>query len=115
MSTLTMKASGVPVGGYEAEFVEWEQSVHEQFGDRIGFRFRVIGGAHDGTETTRFTGAKLSPKSALAKVLSGLAGQKIEVGDSVDPDKFVGKRYMVVVEETESGATRVESILPTAG
>ena len=101
----TMKASGVPVGGYRAKFVKWEQSVHEQYGDRICSTFQIVGGQHNGAETSRFTGAKLSPKAALAKILSGLKGSKIEMDENVNPDDYVGKEYMIVIAETDSGAT----------
>ena len=106
-----MKAAGVPIGQYRARFSKWEQSVHEQYGDRLLFEFEIVDGEHAGASSSRFCSAKLTPKSALAKIASGLAGKKLEPGDSFDPDTYVGRTYLIIVEETESGATRVASRL----
>ena len=108
----TMKASGIPIGSYRVRFETWETGVHEQYGERVRFVFIVIGGEHAGAETSRFTGAKMTPKSALGKIASGLAGRKLEMGDEFDPKDFVGREYLAIVEETESGSTRVSSLLP---
>jgi len=74
--------------------------------------FIVIGGKFDGAETSRFTSAKMTLKSALGKIASGLAGRKLDIGDDFDPANYVGKEYLAIVEETESGSTRVGSLLP---
>ena len=108
----TMLCSGLPIGQYLAKFSKWGQSVHEQYGDRCLFEFTVLEGEHKDATSTRFTGAKLTPKSALAKVAAGLAGKKIEIGDDFNPDDYIGREYLIVVSETESGATRVDAILP---
>ena len=107
-----MKSSGVPVSSYRVKFVKWEQSVHDQYGDRVMFVFVVIGGSEDGEETYRFTSAKLTQKTALGKIASGMAGRKLKKGDDFNPDDYVGKQYLAIVAETESGSTRVESLLP---
>lgn len=110
----TMKASGVPVGSYRAKFKRWEQSTHAEYGDRVQFVWEIIDGEHKGAEASRFTGAKLSPKAALAKILGGLTGRKIGIGDEVNPDDYIGKEFLLIVAETESGASRVETVLPAA-
>ena len=92
--------------------MEWEPCVHESYGDRVFFKFRVVGGQHDGSTASRFTDAKMTPKSALYKIACGLAGRKLGLNEEFNPDDFVGREYMIIVAETESGATRVESILP---
>ena len=108
-----MGSGGVPAGQYEVEFVSatpWEEHA-DKYGPGTLFQFRVVGGDHDGVEVGRITGARLTPKSALAGILTGLRGSKIERGETVDPQDFVGRRYFAIVKETDSGSTRIESIV----
>ncbi|MGE4002637.1 MAG: hypothetical protein AB7I48_20770 [Planctomycetaceae bacterium] len=112
MATFLMRSSGVPEGQYRARFARWETSVHEQYGDRCQFVWTVLGGQHDGSEASRYTGVKMTPKSAIAKLAKGLAGRPIEIGDTFDPDRYIGREYLILVAETESGSTRVESVMP---
>jgi hypothetical protein len=110
-----MRSGGVPAGHYTVTFKgaePWRENV-EKYGVGTLFRFEVVGGDHDGEETSRITGSKLTPKSALAQILTGLGGRKIERGETIDPNSFVDQRYFAIVKETESGSTRVESIVRT--
>ena len=110
-----MGSGGVPAGHYTVKFTgaePWKEN-EEKYGVGTLFRFEVVGGDHDGEETSRITGAKLTPKSALAQILKGLRGNKIERGETVDPSDFTGQRYVAIVKETETGSTRVESIVKT--
>jgi hypothetical protein len=47
-------------------------------------------------------------------MLSGLIGRAIKEGEQIDPEKYIGSRYMVVVVPSQSGGTRVEVISPIA-
>lgn len=109
----TMKSAGVPVGQYRAKFSSWEQSVHEEYGDRVLFEFQILEGKEKDNKATRFTSAKMSPKSALCKMAKGLSGHAFEPGDHFDPDDYLNKEYLIIVAETDSGATRVESVIKT--
>ena len=40
----TVSISGIPVGSYRTIFSDWAESIHESYGDRIQFIFRVVGG-----------------------------------------------------------------------
>ena len=110
--SFTVKSSGVPVGSYRVRFVRWEQSTHDEYGERVLFVFVVIGGPENGEETSRFTSAKLTQNTALGKIAFGLAGRKLEKGDDFNPDDYIGQEYLAIVEETKSGSTRVSSLLP---
>ena len=113
VGTLTMGSGGVPAGAYTVELVAvepWTEN-SDKYGDGIVFKFKVLGGEHDGVETSRITGSRLTPKSALKRILMGLKGGDIEVGEKIEPQAFVGRRYMAVVQETDSGSTRVETLL----
>jgi hypothetical protein len=45
-------------------------------------------------------------------MLSGLAGRALTEGEQIDPDTFVGKRYLVVVGAGQEGGARVEAVCP---
>ena len=110
---LIMGSGGIPPGAYSLELMaieKWTEN-SEKYGDGVIFRFKVIGGDHDGEETSRITGSKLTPKSSLKKIAVGLKGSDIEAGEKVDFQEFIGRRYMGVVQETDSGSTRVETLL----
>lgn len=109
--SFVMKSAGVPVGQYRAKFSSWEESVHEEYGDRVLFEFEIVDGKEKGNKSTRFTSAKMSPKSALCKIAKGLSGKAFEPGDNFDPNDYVGREYLILVSETDSGSTRVESVI----
>lgn len=102
--------TGVPVGGYAAEFAGAE-AFENEFGPGVKMKWKILNGDHQGTEATRIVSQKLSPKSNLCKFVKSLKGSDIAAGEVIDLQSYVGVRGMVVVEETDSGATRVGSFL----
>ena len=38
-------------------------------------------------------------------------GGKLTTGQTVNPSDYIGKRFMAIVEETDSGSTRVGSVI----
>ena len=91
----TMTSGGLPVGSYPAKFMgvdKFEENI-EKYGLGIILKFQVLAGEHEGEEASRICSAKLSPKSALTK--------------------FVGSTGSILVTETQSGATRIETFLRT--
>lgn len=105
---LKVEASGVPEGFYKAKFTGLEEGTHEEYGPRFNWRFTIVGGKHDGTETGRFTGAKPKPSTECLKMLCGIAGRQLELDDEFDPDSMIGTLYDISVELTQNGkGTRV--------
>lgn len=104
--------STVPTGAFRVKFIGVEDFNHDEFGDGLRFQFEVIGGDHAGEETSRVTGIRPTPKNALGKMLAGLTGGGLEVGQDVDLEACVGKEFLANVAETKSGSTRVESVIP---
>jgi len=45
-------------------------------------------------------------------MLSGLIGRAIAQGEQVDPDTYIGKKYLLIVAAGQNGGTRVEAIVP---
>ena len=107
----TVSASeGLPVGSYAAKFASAEP-VSNEFGDGFKLVFQVLQGEHTGATASRICSTKLSPKSNLFKFLMAFKGGKLEPGESVDLLTFIGSTGMMIVEATDSGATRVGSFM----
>ncbi|MEC8554660.1 MAG: hypothetical protein VXZ82_06605 [Planctomycetota bacterium] len=100
----------VPAGGYPAEYVGAEPFENE-YGPAVKLAWKIQDGEHEGNEVSRIVSQKLSPKSNLCKFVKALKGSDIAAGEEVNLQSYVGTRGMIVVEETESGATRVGSFL----
>ena len=108
--------AGVPAGTYPATF-----ECAEPFDDRQGryeqgvmLKFRVTSGDHEGHEATRIVSQRCTPLSNLYGFAQALAGRTLEVGESVDFAIFRGVTGLIVVEQTEGGATRVAAFLRAA-
>lgn len=111
----TAKAAGVPEGQYVLEFTDWEQSVHAEYGGRVKWTFAVTDGPQKDAVTSRFTSDVLSPKTEFGKLIFKACVGRLPVpGDQFDPQAHLGKRFLGVVAETDSGATRVVSLMPLA-
>lgn len=111
----TMTSGGLPVGSYPAKFMgvdKFEENI-EKYGLGIILKFQVLAGEHEGEEASRICSAKLSPKSALTKFAVSLKGSKIESGEQFSFTPFVGSTGSILVTETQSGATRIETFLKT--
>ena len=110
---LIVSSGGLPVGVYAAEFLSAEpyDQNSDKYGPGVSLKFRVIGGQHDAQEVSRICGAKLSQKSALAKFAVGLKGAQIEAGERINFDHFKGVRGSIVIQQTESGGTRIEAFM----
>ena len=105
-----MGSGGLPVGPYAAEFAEAE-AFENDYGAAVRLTFVVLSGDHEGEPGTRIVSQKLSPKSNLHKFVKALKGAAVEPGERIDLESFYGTRGTIVVEETDSGGTRVGSFL----
>lgn len=101
---------GLPVGSYAARFKEAEP-VTNDFGEGVKLVFEVLQGEHLGQTASRICSTKLSPKSNLYKFLQAFKGGKLEPGEQVDLLSFIGQQGMMIVEGTDSGATRVATFI----
>jgi hypothetical protein len=112
---LTVTAGGVPPGSYVADFKALEQK-DSQFGPGLLWTLEVASGPHAGAKATGMTGTKPSPANKCGKFLAGIMGRMPAVGETVDVTPFIGKRYLIVVEATEKGGSKITSITapPTA-
>lgn len=115
MAMLTVSAGGVPAGTYSATFAGVEPQPADAargYGAGIRWKFSIESGPQVGQSASRITGTTPSPKNGCGKILSGLLGRALAQGESIDPDQFIGKRYMIVVASGPQGGSRIEAVVP---
>lgn len=108
----TIRSFDCPAGVYKAIFQGLEEMTHAEYGAGLRFDFEISDGPHQGKRSSRITSADPTPRNAAGRMLADLAGVVPANGVSVDPAQFVGREYMIVVRENDSGRTRVESLCP---
>ena len=54
-----------------------------------------------------------SPSNKCGKILQGITGKPLVVGECIDLDQYVGKLYLIEVVEAEKGS-KVVSVKPLA-
>ncbi len=109
-------ASGVPAGSYNASFVgldKYEDNA-DKYGEGVILKFKILTGERKGEEASRICSKKFSAKSNLYKFAKALKGRDLENGESFDFAGFIGTKGMIIVEETDSGSTRVATFLKSA-
>ena len=111
MRKFTLKPGGPPPGTYRARLGSVRDTMHLEFGAGMRFEFEIIEGAQTGDKVSRITGILPTPANAAGRMLSGLAG-KLALHEEVDISDFVGREYLIVVEEVREGVTRVASVSP---
>jgi hypothetical protein len=116
MAIFTVSSGGVPIGNYTATFAGIEaQPANKEKGYAAGLRwkFTIDAGPHAGQTASRITGTTPSPKNGCGKMLSGLIGRALKEGEQIEPDTYIGKRYLLVVAAGQGGGTRVEAVAAT--
>ena len=110
---LTISAGGVPAGIYQSRFVSVEQTPADPvkgYGPGLKWTWEVLSGPQAGQKASRTTTAIPSPKNAAGKIISGLLGRPLQTGENVDIGSLIGRPYLIVVAEGQTGGTRVESV-----
>jgi hypothetical protein len=106
---LKVSSGGVPAGSYLSKFVGVE-GITNDYGPGLSWQWEILNGPHIGQSVRRITTVTPTSKNACGKILAGVIGQTLTVGDELDLSTFVGKTFLVVVGETERGGSRVESV-----
>lgn len=112
----------VSAGWYVARFVgtEAREPIKEsRFGNegapRMGWLWEVTEGPMRGKKISQESGVRASLKSTAMRMLTGLSGGKVAVGQQVDTDTFVGKLYRVKVAvnpDSDKGNLHVADVEP---
>jgi hypothetical protein len=115
MALLTVGSGGVPVGNYVATFAGYEnqpENKEKGYGMGLRWKFAIADGPQAGQITSRITSPTPTTKNTCGKMLVGLLGRALRDGEQIDPDAFIGKKYMIVVAAGQNGGTRVEAVVP---
>ena len=105
MAKYTIQQSGgerVPAGTYlDSLFIGIEEFESEK-GTLLRWKFELP----NKLVATGITGAdKPTEKNRLRKFLCGLAKAPLKAGTTVDPDEYIGKKYLVIVSENDKGTS----------
>jgi hypothetical protein len=122
----TVTTMEVPAGRYVARFTGTED--REPFkeskfgggdgGPRLGWLFEVAEGQYRGKKISQESGLRASPKSTAARIVAGLTGGQVAIGQAVDTDQFVGRLYVVKVAvnpNSDKGNLHIADIEPHNG
>ena len=107
-------AESPPAGMYKGDFDRVETREKNEHGESVRFIWIISEGELQGREASRIVGIDRPPssKNGLGRLLGGLAGRSLEVGEKISPDSFVGRPYLLQVADAPGGnGTRVESCM----
>ena len=111
-TTFEIKDTEVPEGNYAADFVGYEQKTHEEYGEGLCWEWQIADGKYKGRSVYRTTSCNPTTRNACGAVLAALGGQSQSDGVTVNPDSYIGKRYLVIVKKSPSGkGTRVHELI----
>lgn len=104
---------GVPAGSYPAVYVGAEPylDANNRFGEGVKLRFRVDSGEFAGDEAMRIVSSRFTARSNLFAFACALAARELTAGDEFDFSHYVGVAGLILVEQTEGGATRVAAFM----
>jgi len=105
----------VPPDTYKGRFDRVEEREPNEHGESVRFVWTITAGDQSGREATRICGVDRPPtaKNALGRILGGLAGKSLEIGQKIRVEDYVGRLYLLQVVDAPGGnGTRVETIFP---
>ena len=109
---MLLRVPGVPAGQYTATFSAIEKSKHVEYGEGLIWKFVIHGGQYDGQTAQRMTGPHPTLKNGCGKMLKGITGSVPSIGNEVELDMFIGSKFLILVEDADTGGTRIATVLP---
>ena len=100
---LTVKAGGIPAGSYIAKLLGVEQK-QTAYGDGLLWQFEVVSGPNAGAKVSVMTGLEPTAQNKCGRILSGITGKPLSVGQDIDLATYFGKSYLIVVEKNDKGS-----------
>jgi hypothetical protein len=58
---------------------------------------------------------RVTPKNKIGRLARALLGRDLQMHETIDWDKLVGKKIKVVIEDKEAGVSKIASYLPANG
>jgi len=108
-NSFVVQASGVeplPNGAYLAEFISVAQFTNDKITEpRFKWAWKVATGPQSGREATALTDVKIICHTHAGRLIAGMSGHPLVVGDDVSSliDGFKGKRFMVTISPGPKG------------
>jgi hypothetical protein len=117
MPLLTITSSTydtVPAGTYKAKFKEFQENVETSRGKAYRWRFTITEGKHAGVNVSELSdaGSLPSTKNKTGRFLVAISGKPLADGTEVDPDHYVGRPYLLIVEPKENGGSKITTFSP---
>jgi hypothetical protein len=103
----------IPAGQYLAKLLEIKQTEHESYGPGWCWLFEITKGKYAGQTVQRTTAGKATKANATGKFMVALSRLSYDEAIKRDMDDFVGTECALIVSESESGFSRVESFVAT--
>ena len=97
---------GLAVGSHKGVFKGIEPT-ETQKGKAWRWRFETL----DGKKASELSDRESlpTPKNKTGRFLMALAGKAFAGGDKIDPDAYVGKNYLLIVEPKGDGKTKIST------
>ena len=93
---LTVVQNALDAGEHEVILASAREIKDDRFGDLIEWVFENGDGQY-----RKRTGKTIRRDNLTYKIVTGLAGRELEIGDNIDLDDFVGKKFRLVLAEED--------------
>ena len=101
----------VPVAAYKSVFRGLTPTETSK-GEAFRWVFEVFEGEHKGKTISDLSDRKAATLNKTGRWLCALSGKSLVDGTEVNPDDYVGKKYLVIVEAKENGHNKVATFTP---
>jgi len=111
---LTIKKTSfeeVPCGAHRVVF-KGLTPLETSKGEAYRWTFEVVDGDLKGKTASDLSDRKVTTLNKTGRWLCALSGKPLADGTQINPDDYVGKKYLVVVEAKEGGRNKIATFTP---
>jgi hypothetical protein len=111
---LTIKKTSfedVPAGAHQAVF-KGITPTETCKGEAFRWNFEVVEGNFKGKMASDLSDRKTTTMNKTGRWLCALSGKPLADGTVVNPDDYVGRKYLVIVEAKENGRNKIATFTP---
>ena len=101
----------VPIDVYDADFLGIEATTHDDWGDGLLWSWKITKSKYRGQIVYRTTKPWGTARNSCGDFLKSITELPLEQAKLKDLDDYVGTPCSVIVKESKSGSTRVESFV----